>query len=157
MFYNEISTKVKQEGGLQMKNIWRKLLSTLLVLILCVTYTGIQALAVNGNSIANPRLADETSSTSTVWCSSPNELQEVLFPQNDAIVPSANEPSEYTATYTYSVEEGQDNTATIDLTFTISNGLNSHTISSSGIGDIRELTNDIHLLEANVTVKSPGG
>ena len=90
MFYNEISTKVKQEGGLQMKNIWRKLLSTLLVLILCVTYTGIQALAVNGNSIANPRLADETSSTSTVWCSSPNELQEVLFPQNDAIVPSAN-------------------------------------------------------------------
>lgn len=36
------------------------------------------------------------------------------------------------------------------MTFTISNGLNSHTISSSGIGDIRELTNDIHLLEANL-------
>lgn len=133
-----------------MKKTWHRLLSVLLATVLCVMCTGVQALAVSGNNKDDSWLTDELSSTSTVWCSRPDELQEILFSRNNSIIHSADELSEYTATYTYSVEEIQDNTAIIDLTFTISNGLNSRTISSSGIGGIRELTSDIHLLEANL-------
>lgn len=100
-----------------------------------------QAIAAENNS--------EVHAESILWCSQPEALDDLFFTQS--IEPFSNEPDAYTVDYTYDFEENWDNnTATVDLSFTISKGNQEYTISSTSIGGIRELTDDIHLLEANL-------
>lgn len=87
--------------------------------------------------------------SSDFWCSQPAELNNLLFPQTAAPNSASNVPAENSIQYMYEITNVSDDTATVDITFTILNGSQEYTISASTIGEIRALTADCSLLEAN--------